>query len=81
MVSTIAFAINTIITYFIQVAKLHLYSNEFLFLYLIISFSKYNNLLYLETLSVLHGAPVFICPAFTPTAMSAMVVSYVSPDL
>lgn len=41
----------------------------------------HNNLLYFATLSVLHGAPVFICPAFTPTAISAIVVSSVSPDL
>ena len=31
------------------------------------------------TLSVRLGAPVFICPAFTATAISAIVVSSVSP--
>ena len=45
------------------------------------SFSIFNNLLYFATLSVLHGAPVFICPAFVATAISAIVVSSVSPDL
>ena len=45
------------------------------------SFSIFNNLLYFATLSVLHGAPVFICPAFVATAISAIVVSSVSPLL
>ena len=45
------------------------------------SFSIFNNLLYFATLSVLHGAPVFICPAFVATATSANVVSSVSPLL
>ena len=44
------------------------------------SCSIYNNLLYFATLSVLHGAPVLICPAFTATAISAIVVSSVSPE-
>ena len=39
------------------------------------------SLLYLATLSVLHGAPVLICPAFVATATSASVVSSVSPLL
>ena len=33
------------------------------------------------TLSVLHGAPVFICPTLVATEISAIVVSSVSPDL
>ena len=41
----------------------------------------FNSLLYFATLSVLQGAPVFICPAFVATAISAIVVSSVSPDL
>ena len=41
----------------------------------------FNSLLYLATRSVLHGAPVFICPAFVATATSANVVSSVSPLL
>ena len=45
------------------------------------SFSIFNNLLYFATLSVLQGAPVFICPAFVATATSAKVVSSVSPLL
>lgn len=44
-------------------------------------FSMFNSLLYFATLSVLQGAPVFIWPAFTATAKSAIVVSSVSPDL
>ena len=36
--------------------------------------------LYLATRSVRAGAPVLICPAFMPTAMSAIVVSSVSPE-
>ena len=43
-------------------------------------FSILNNLLYFATLSLLFGAPVFICPDDTPTAKSDMVVSSVSPD-
>ena len=39
------------------------------------------SLLYFATLSVLHGAPVLICPAFVATATSARVVSSVSPLL
>ena len=45
------------------------------------SCSMFNSLLYLQTLSVLHGAPVFSCPAFVATATSASVVSSVSPLL
>ena len=44
------------------------------------SASMFNSLLYFATLSVLHGAPVFICPAFVATATSASVVSSVSPE-
>ena len=44
------------------------------------SSSIFNNLLYFATLSVLHGAPVFNCPAFVATATSARVVSSVSPE-
>lgn len=55
--------------------------DETYFITYYISSSMYSNLLYLETLSVLQGAPVFIWPAFTPTAISAIVVSSVSPDL
>ena len=40
----------------------------------------FNSLLYFATLSVLHGAPVLICPAFIATATSASVVSSVSPE-
>ena len=36
--------------------------------------------LYLATLSLLQGAPVLICPAFTATARSAIKVSSVSPE-
>ena len=36
--------------------------------------------MYLATRSVLEGAPVLIWPALVATAMSAMVVSSVSPD-
>ena len=39
-----------------------------------------NKRLYLATLSVLQGAPVFIWPAFVATATSANVVSSVSPE-
>ena len=35
----------------------------------------FNNLLYFAILSVLHGAPDFICPIFVATAISAIVVS------
>ena len=45
------------------------------------SSSMFSNLLYFATLSVLQGAPVFICPAFVATATSAIVVSSVSPLL
>lgn len=45
------------------------------------SFSIFRSLLYFATLSVLHGAPVLICPAFVATATSASVVSSVSPLL
>ena len=34
---------------------------------------------YLATRSLLAGAPVLICPAFTATTISAIVVSSVSP--
>ncbi len=34
----------------------------------------------MDTLSLLQGAPVLICPAFTATARSAINVSSVSPD-
>lgn len=44
------------------------------------SASILSNLLYFATLSVLHGAPVLICPAFVATATSASVVSSVSPE-
>ena len=44
-------------------------------------FSIFNNLLYFATLSVLHGAPVLICPAFVATATSAKQTSSVSPLL
>ena len=45
------------------------------------SCSILSSLLYFATLSVLHGAPVLICPAFVATATSANVVSSVSPLL
>ena len=38
------------------------------------------SLLYFATLSLRHGAPVFIKRAFVPTAISAIVVSSVSPE-
>ena len=44
------------------------------------SCSIFNNLLYFATLSVLQGAPVFICPAFIATLKSAMLTSSVSPE-
>ena len=45
------------------------------------SASIINNLLYLATLSDLHGAPVLICFVPVPTAKSAIEESSVSPDL
>ena len=45
------------------------------------SSSMFSKRLYFATRSVLHGAPVFICPAFVATATSANVVSSVSPLL
>ena len=44
------------------------------------SSSILNNWLYLATRSDLEGAPVFICPEFVATAISAIVASSVSPD-
>ena len=37
--------------------------------------------MYLAIRSVLDAEPVLICPAFVATAISAIVVSSVSPDL
>ena len=35
--------------------------------------------MYFEVLSLLAGAPVFICPALVPTAISDIMSSLVSP--
>ena len=45
------------------------------------SSSILDNLLYFAVLSLLHGAPVFICPELQATAISAIVVSSLSPLL
>ena len=42
------------------------------------SSSILDNLLYFAVLSLLHGAPVFICPELQATAISAIVVSSLS---
>ena len=36
--------------------------------------------MYFDVLSLLAGAPVLICPASVPTAMSAIMESEVSPE-
>ena len=41
------------------------------------SYSILSSWLYFANLYDLHGAPVFICPVFRPTARSAMNVSSV----